>query len=154
MVFMGEEHGEDAPFQFFTDHIDPDIAEATREGRRAEFAGFEGFDGEVPDPQSPATFERSKLCRDGDPALAELYRELLRARRTLSGEAEITFDEAGRWLRVRREGGEIVCNFSAAPLLVEIEAGRRLVLATDRDTRLEPDSCTLRMTPMSGALIA
>jgi len=34
MLFMGEEYGETAPCQFFTDHIDPDIAEATREGRR------------------------------------------------------------------------------------------------------------------------
>ncbi|HEX4033662.1 MAG TPA: malto-oligosyltrehalose trehalohydrolase [Solirubrobacteraceae bacterium] len=154
LLFMGEEYGERAPFQFFTDHIDPDIAEATREGRREEFAEFEGFEGQVPDPQSPATFERSKLRRAGSPVVAELYRELLAARRGLSGEAEVSFDESARWLRARREGGEIVCNFSAAPLLVEIEAGRRLVLATDRDTRLEPDSCTLRMTPMSGALIA
>ena len=40
MLFMGEEHGEAAPFQFFSDHIDEEIAVATREGRRREFAGF------------------------------------------------------------------------------------------------------------------
>ncbi|HEY7967340.1 MAG TPA: malto-oligosyltrehalose trehalohydrolase [Solirubrobacteraceae bacterium] len=154
MLFMGEEYGEDAPFQFFTDHIDADIAQATREGRREEFAGFEDFEGELPDPQSAATFERSKLRRQGEPALAELYRRLLRARRSLSGEAEATFDEAARWLRVRREGGEIVCNFSAAPLLVEIGAGQRLVLATDSDTRLEADAAALRVAALSGALIA
>ena len=44
MLFMGEEYGEAAPFQFFTDHIDTDIAEATREGRREEFAAFASFD--------------------------------------------------------------------------------------------------------------
>ncbi len=38
MFFMGEEYGEEAPFLFFSDHIDPDIAEATRTGRRREFA--------------------------------------------------------------------------------------------------------------------
>ena len=38
---------------------------ATREGRRREFASFAAFAGEeVPDPQDPATFERSKLTRD------------------------------------------------------------------------------------------
>ena len=37
---MGEEHDERAPFQFFTDHIDPAIADATREGRKREFAAF------------------------------------------------------------------------------------------------------------------
>ena len=50
MLFMGEEYGELAPFQFFTNHIDPDIAEATRKGRRAEFASFAAFGGEIPDP--------------------------------------------------------------------------------------------------------
>ena len=53
LLFMGEEYGEDAPFQFFTDHIDEAIAEATREGRRTRvrkrsraFASEE-----MPDPQ-------------------------------------------------------------------------------------------------------
>ena len=41
MLFQGEEHGEHAPFQFFADHIDEEIAVATREGRRREFAAFE-----------------------------------------------------------------------------------------------------------------
>ena len=54
LLFQGEEYGENAPFQFFTDHIDPFIADATREGRRREFAGFQGFAAEdVPDPQDP-----------------------------------------------------------------------------------------------------
>ena len=52
MLFQGEEYGERAPFQFFSDHIDPEIADATREGRRREFASFAEFSGEeVPDPQ-------------------------------------------------------------------------------------------------------
>ncbi len=66
MLFQGEEYGEDAPFMFFSDHIDEDIAAATREGRRREFAAFAEFRGrEVPDPQDPATFEASKLTRTG-----------------------------------------------------------------------------------------
>ena len=46
MLFQGEEYGERAPFQFFTDHIDPEIADATREGRRREFASFAEFSGD------------------------------------------------------------------------------------------------------------
>ena len=66
LLFMGEEYGERAPFQFFSDHIDPKIAEATRRGRREEFAAFSQFaHEEIPDPQDPATFERSKLTRSG-----------------------------------------------------------------------------------------
>src|SRR6185437_8401779 len=85
MLFMGEEYGEQAPFQFFTDHIDEEIADATREGRRREFASFAEFSGEeVPDPQDRATFERSKLTRSGEPeGMYELHAELLRARRDL-----------------------------------------------------------------------
>src|SRR3712207_8900973 len=122
MLFMGEEYGERAPFQFFSDHIDEEIATATREGRRREFAAFAEFAGEeVPDPQDPATFERSKLSRDGDPALRDLYARLLRARRELDGEAEpVAFDEDARWLRVRRGGHELAMNFARQPREVEV----------------------------------
>jgi maltooligosyltrehalose trehalohydrolase len=62
LVFMGEEYGETRPFRFFTDHIDPAIAEATREGRKREFAAWTSFSGEgVPDPQAVETFECSQL---------------------------------------------------------------------------------------------
>jgi len=61
---MGEEHDEPAPFRFFTDHIDPSIAEATREGRKREFAGFTSFAAaEVPDPQAEETFAGSRISQ-------------------------------------------------------------------------------------------
>src|SRR5205823_6479393 len=81
LLFMGEEYGERSPFRFFTDHDDPAIAEATREGRRREFESFAGFAGELPDPQHEATFRASKLSRVEEPGVRELYRELLRQRR-------------------------------------------------------------------------
>jgi malto-oligosyltrehalose trehalohydrolase len=59
MIFMGEEYGEISPFQFFTDYGDPDLQKAVAEGRRKEFEEFDWQ--EVPDPQDPETFERSKL---------------------------------------------------------------------------------------------
>jgi maltooligosyltrehalose trehalohydrolase len=112
LLFMGEEYGERAPFQFFTDHIDPAIAEATREGRRNEFAAFTRFSEEVPDPQDPATFERSRLTREGDVELRELYRELITLRRELPREAETTWDEPARTLTVRRGGVTLVADFA------------------------------------------
>ena len=88
MLFMGEEHGEERPFQFFTDHIDPFIATATREGRRREFAAFTGFSEEdIPDPQDPETARRSVI----DPAgrrsrrSRDLYRRLIALRRGAPG---------------------------------------------------------------------
>ena len=115
MLFMGEEYGETAPFQFFTNHIDPEIAEATREGRRREFAAFAQFGEEIPDPEDPATFERSKLTRQRDPAIARLYADLFRLRRRLprATPTRSRFDEEARWLRVRRGPFELVCNFGS-----------------------------------------
>jgi maltooligosyltrehalose trehalohydrolase len=151
-LFMGEEYGETAPFQFFSNHIDEDIAVATREGRRREFAAFAEFEEDVPDPEDPATFERSKLTREVDEPMARLYAELIRARRRL-GTAEaapITFDEDGRWLRVGRGRFELVCNFGAEGLELPC-SGTRIELATSADTHLQ-DGC-LRLPPMAGALI-
>jgi maltooligosyltrehalose trehalohydrolase len=79
LLFQGQEWGETRPFQYFTDH-EPGLAASVRRGRREEFAAF-GWD-EVPDPNDPATFERSKLdwSRAGGRTL-ELWRTLLRLRR-------------------------------------------------------------------------
>lgn len=65
MLFMGEETGARTPFLYFTDHRDPKLAEAVREGRRAEFRKFPAFSDEgararIPDPNAPATFEQSR----------------------------------------------------------------------------------------------
>jgi len=60
LIFMGEEYGEPAPFQYFTSHGDPTLVEAVRRGRREEFAAF-GWQETVPDPQDEQTFLRSHL---------------------------------------------------------------------------------------------
>jgi maltooligosyltrehalose trehalohydrolase len=112
LLFMGEEYGETTPFQFFTDHDDPAIAKATREGRRKEFAKFAGFRSEVPDPQARATFERSRLHPEaGDAELRAFYAELIRLRRTLPRQIETDADELRRVLRVRRGERELVADF-------------------------------------------
>jgi maltooligosyltrehalose trehalohydrolase len=109
LLFMGEEWLESAPFQFFTDHVDPEIADATREGRRREFADFAAFAGEeVPDPQALETFLSSKLHpHEPDP----LYRELLARRRELPRELEAEADEEARVLRLRRGDARLVADF-------------------------------------------
>jgi maltooligosyltrehalose trehalohydrolase len=109
LLFMGEEHDESAPFQFFTDHIDPFIADATREGRRREFAAFASFSGsEVPDPQSRETFERSRISHsEPDP----LYTRLIELRRELPRELDVS--AAGRVLTLRRGRAILVADFDA-----------------------------------------
>jgi maltooligosyltrehalose trehalohydrolase len=110
LLFMGEEYFERQPFQFFTDHIDPGIAEATRAGRRREFERFTSFArADVPDPQSVETFLRSKLSH-GDPD--PLYRRLLALRRELPHELEVVeADEDAKRLRLRRGRAELVADF-------------------------------------------
>lgn len=62
MLFMGEEWSASTPWQFFTDHLDEGLAEAIRQGRRAEFATHGWEPQSVPDPQDAATRDRSVLC--------------------------------------------------------------------------------------------
>jgi maltooligosyltrehalose trehalohydrolase len=86
LLFMGQEHGERAPFQYFTSHEGRDLIEAVRRGRIAEFAAFGWRPEEVPDPQDAATFERSRVGGEGElegeaRAMFELHRELIRLRR-------------------------------------------------------------------------
>ncbi|WP_447984234.1 malto-oligosyltrehalose trehalohydrolase [Nitrospira sp. Nam74] len=86
MLFMGEEYGETAPFQYFVDHSDADLNEAVRQGRKKEFAAF-GWT-EVPDPLDAATFTRSCVHLDGphnerQNALLAWHRRLMYLRKTL-----------------------------------------------------------------------
>ncbi len=64
LLFMGEEYGETAPFQYFIEHGDRDLVEAVRQGRRGEFSHFGWNPDDIPDPQDPATFMRSRLSCD------------------------------------------------------------------------------------------
>jgi maltooligosyltrehalose trehalohydrolase len=84
LLFMGEEYGESAPFQYFVSHGDPALVEAVRRGRREEFAAF-GWQESVPDPQAEETFARShvdhSLREEGShKTLFRVYQELIRIR--------------------------------------------------------------------------
>ncbi|MDO9590075.1 MAG: DUF3459 domain-containing protein, partial [Microcella sp.] len=87
MLFMGEEWGASTPWQFFTSHPEPDLGRATAEGRLTEFVKMGWDESVVPDPQDPATFERSRLdwgelTGDGHARLLALHRELIALRRS------------------------------------------------------------------------
>lgn len=133
LIFMGEEYGETAPFQYFVSHGDPALVEAVRKGRREEFSPF-AWDGELPDPQAESTFLHSRLNwqlreEDRHRALLRLYRELLRLRREESASARLdkksleamAFDvPKAVYLRRWAETEEIVAlfHFGDAPALL------------------------------------
>jgi maltooligosyltrehalose trehalohydrolase len=140
MLFMGEEWASSSPFQFFTSHPEPELARATAEGRKAEFAEH-GWDAdEVPDPQDPEIFRRSKLDWDevdtGDHArLLQVYRALIALRHDEPDLADpwldhmrIDFDEEQRWIVLHRGSLAIACNLGEGPATVP--ATGDLVLAS------------------------
>ncbi len=108
VLFMGEEYDERNPFQFFTDHIDPLVADATREGRKNDVVWATGTLDAQPDPQDEQTFERSKLDpREPDP----FYRELLALRRELPRQLDVEAD--GSLVTLRRGNARLLLDFGA-----------------------------------------
>jgi maltooligosyltrehalose trehalohydrolase len=134
LLFMGEEYGETAPFQYFIDHGEPDLVEAVRTGRREEFAGF-AWRAEIPDPASEKTFEQSKLqgvCSKEQATLWEFHAALIEVRKTVRcilANAKMRVQTTGQAeqhaLAVRYAADEqemlIWFNFSASESVLSIE---------------------------------
>lgn len=79
LIFMGEEYNDSHPFLYFTSHTDEELQELVREGRKREFSEFMAQE-EVPDPQSEAVFNKSKLDEDfsgSQKLLFEFYKKLI-----------------------------------------------------------------------------
>ncbi len=143
MLFMGEEWAAGTPWQFFTSHPEPDLARAVVDGRRAEFAthGW-STDVEVPDPQDPATFARSKLDwselvhrRHRD--MLDFYRQLIRLRKARPELSDPHLDQVrvicgDQYLTLERGPSAVVCNFAPDKRRVALSsAPRNVLLATD-----------------------
>lgn len=152
MLFMGEEWGSARPFQFFSSHPEPELARATAEGRKAEFAEH-GWDiDDVPDPQDPATFQRSKLdwAERDEPEharLLEFYRALIRLRRNEADMADpwlpdlrVDADESQRWIIMRRSTIAIACNLGTETVEVPLTGEP---LAGWGDPKVGADATTL-----------
>jgi maltooligosyltrehalose trehalohydrolase len=139
MLFMGEEWGARTPFQFFTSHPEPELAAAVAAGRKAEFAEHGWPATDIPDPQDPATFERSKLdwSEPAEPARARLldcYRALLALRRSRADLTDprldrltIDYDEQVRWIAIYRKETHLLCNLAPVPVTIAA-TGRPLLI--------------------------
>jgi maltooligosyltrehalose trehalohydrolase len=144
MLFMGEEWGSSHPFQFFTSYPEPELARATAEGRRAEFAHHGWDTDDVPDPQDPQTFTRSKLdWREADMGeharLRDVYQRLITLRHTEPDLADpwlehlsVDYDEDEQWLVMRRGALSIACNIGSGRATVPV--GGEVVLAWGEPT--------------------
>lgn len=150
MLFMGEEFGASAPFNYFTSFTDPALANAVSEGRRREYGSF-FKDRAFPDPQASETFAGAQI--DWSETALSPHRELLALNRALislrkenrclsncrKDLTEIRFSEGERWMVVRRGGSSgrgalVFCNLSSEtrglPVLREAW-GFRLALFTN-----------------------
>ena len=125
LLFMGEEYGETAPFNYFVHHSDAPLIEAVKRGRMEEFSSF-GWDGPIADPQEESTFLASMLNIDlrlhGEHRmLHEFYRHLIGMRKAtppLRNISKKTMEIKGfakdRCLSVHRSAGgdEVVCLYN------------------------------------------
>jgi maltooligosyltrehalose trehalohydrolase len=145
MLFMGEEWAAGTPWQFFTDHTDPELADAVRRGRRREFAAHGWAEEEVPDPQDPATRERSCLdWSELEPGpdnavhtrVLAWYRELIALRHRQAdltdpdlAAVKVAYDEQARWLALGRGDVRVAVNLGKDPAVIPLGLRRARVLA-------------------------
>ncbi|MGW6016226.1 malto-oligosyltrehalose trehalohydrolase [Streptomyces sp. NPDC055210] len=141
MLFMGEEWAAGTPWQFFTDHTDPELADAVRRGRRREFGSHGWAEEDIPDPQDPATRERS--CLDwSEPEkgvharVLAWYRELIALRHAQAdltdpdlADVKVAFDESARWLAFRRGDVRVVVNLGSERVSIPLGTRPARVLA-------------------------
>lgn len=157
MLFQGEEWAASSPFLYFTDHSDPELAGAVKQGRREEFAAFGWQADQIPDPQNEATFLRSRLDwnepeRQPHKKILDWHRSLIRLRRQraeLSNgrieQTSVDFDETGQWLIMKRESLWVACNFAARPQRIrcsELEK-KEILLSSERGIKVENNEILL-----------
>jgi maltooligosyltrehalose trehalohydrolase len=163
MLFQGEEWAASTPFQFFTSHPEPELARATAEGRLAEFERMGWDPAVVPDPQDPATLERSRLDWseiDGERGarMIEVYRRLadLRRRRPeltdpAFARVACTVDEAARVFVMKRGELLVAANLGEAEATIGVGVGS-LLFETGPGVSLA--GRTLHLSPHAGAVVA
>jgi maltooligosyltrehalose trehalohydrolase len=145
LLFAGEEVASKSPFLFFTDHHD-ELADAVREGRRMEFAGFVEFaDPEkrarIPDPNAASTFAASVPQPDAIDAehRENLYRSLIALRfaeivphlkGTVTAEAKVIGPKAVRasWRFEDGFGLVIICNLANEAIRFDEPPGRKIYI--------------------------
>ncbi|HTT53079.1 MAG TPA: malto-oligosyltrehalose trehalohydrolase [Streptosporangiaceae bacterium] len=144
MLFMGEEWAAGTPWQYFTDHTDPELARAVAVGRKAEFSAFGWGPADVPDPQDEGTFYRSKLdwAELGQPAHQDMlawYTELIALRRAWPDltdprldRVQADYDESRRWLVLERGRLRVTVNFGEHAQRVPLGRPGSSVLAASR----------------------
>ncbi|MBQ1073192.1 malto-oligosyltrehalose trehalohydrolase [Micromonospora sp. C31] len=154
MLFMGEEWAASTPWQFFTSHPEPELATAVATGRKREFAAHGWPEGDVPDPQDPQTFARSRLdwAELDKPEHREMYEfhkrliALRKSRPDLSDPRLHAVDvrPGDQFLVMRRGETLVAANLAAKPQRITLPGvARRVLLATGEGVSVTRDRIEL-----------
>jgi maltooligosyltrehalose trehalohydrolase len=154
MLFMGEEWAASSPWQYFTSHPEPELASAVRDGRRREFGAHGWNTADVPDPQDPATFERSKLdweepVKPAHAEILDLYRRLIALRKSRPDLSDPWLSKVEVWhgdqhVVMRRGSCAVAANLSPSPQTISLrEAPSSVLLATSPGVALQRDRIAL-----------
>ncbi|MGW3891684.1 malto-oligosyltrehalose trehalohydrolase [Micromonospora chokoriensis] len=154
MLFMGEEWAASTPWQFFTSHPEPELASAVRTGRRREFASHGWPEGDVPDPQDPETFTRSRLDwaeldKPEHASMLAFYQRLIALRRSSSDLSDprmhsVSVQHGDQFLLMRRGDTLVVANFAGRGQGVSLPGvARRVLLATGEGVTVMRDRIEL-----------
>jgi maltooligosyltrehalose trehalohydrolase len=145
MLFMGEEWAAGTPWQYFTDHQEVELADLVRDGRRREFADHGWAAEDVPDPQDPATFERSRLdwgepVREPHASTLDWHRRLIALRKATPeladprlDQVQVRYDGSTRWVVIERGGLRVVCNLAGAEQVVPVDRPIAEILLASAD---------------------
>jgi maltooligosyltrehalose trehalohydrolase len=163
MLFMGEEWAAGSPWQFFTSHPEPELAAAVRTGRRREFASHGWAEAEVPDPQDPATFERSKLDwsepgKAGHAEILKMYKQLIALRRSRPDLSDPRLDQVEVWhgdqyVVMKRGQCTVAANLAGFPQTISLRSvPSKVLLATEPGVVLQRDR--VELPPESAVVVA
>ena len=166
LLFQGEEWAASTPFQYMTDHQDPELARLVSEGRRSEFAAFGWGPSEVPDPQKPATLARSRLdwteqTHEPHAGMLDWYRQLIDLRRSIPELSDglrptVRTDPERGWLSLDRGGVTVMANLGHDAVTIPFPDDRDHTswrVAAGSNERIAAAAGGLKMPAMSVAIV-
>lgn len=159
LLFMGEEYGETAPFQYFADHSDLALVEAVKSGRKEEFSCFD-FEGEPPDPFSDEIFNQCVLNHDlrktgHNAEILDWYKQIIRCRNEFLAKNKSfpAVNRAGRCFLVHYKEGKcmVVLNFEEKPHEIHLPTGDWQTRLASRPLPHKGSKESLEIPPLAAA---
>lgn len=163
MLWMGEEFAASSPFLYFADHEEEEMRRMVSEGRKRDFAAFGWNEDEIPDPEDPETFERSKLkwneVHEGAHGeMLQWTKDLIALRRSNVdfndgdfGHLQVNCTQDGKGLIMQRGTARVLMNLGENSMACSLRKGESLRLASNSNVKI--DSENINLPHMSLAIV-